>query len=154
MAKPQRKTINDALAEIAAQAPAPVRRDHVETDSVPRVTGSRIDVGRDHISHDIAAFLQVTHDHMERDHVGRDHVPGSHVALGTDDDGYRLRIRREKPHVSLYAHPRVFKAIRDLAMAQRKKPHDLYVEGLRLMLARYGLDFDELDGTPARPGRK
>ena len=36
--------------------------------------------------------------------------------------------------------------IRDLAIAQRKKPHDLYVEGMRLMLAKYGLDFDELDG--------
>ena len=149
MAKPQRKTINDALAEIAAQAPTPAGCDHVETDSAPRVTGPRIDVGRDHAPHDTATLLQVARDHMERDHV-----PGSHVAPGTDDDGYRVRIRREKPHVSLYAHPRVFKAIRDLAMAQRKKPHDLYVEGLRLMLAQYGLDFDELDGTPARLGRR
>ena len=69
-----------------------------------------------------------------------------HLAADTDENGYRLRVRREKPHVSLYAHPRVFAAIRDLAHAQRKRPHDLYVEGFRLMLAQYGLDFDELDG--------
>jgi hypothetical protein len=75
---------------------------------------------------------------MERDPV----LTGSR---GTDGTGYRTRIRREKPHVSVYAHPRVLDAIRDLALAQRKKPHDLYLEGLRLMLAHYGLDFDQLD---------
>jgi hypothetical protein len=126
MAKPQRKNINDALAEIAAQTHELVGRDdaprdHVGSGNAPRPIGPRID-------------------------VGRDHVPGLHVSPDFDEDGYRVRIRREKPHVSLYAHPRVFKAIRDLAQAQRKKPHDLYVEGLRLMLAQYGLDFDELDG--------
>jgi hypothetical protein len=136
MAKPQRKSINDALAEIASQAPAPTApaRDQMETDNVPRGHGPRVDVGRDHAT---AGSLVP---------MARENTPGRHLAAGTDEDGYRVRIRREKPHVSLYAHPRVFAAIRDLAVAQRKKPHDLYVEGLRLMLAQYGLDFDELDG--------
>jgi hypothetical protein len=141
MAKPQRKNINDALAELAAQAPNTVARDHVETDSAPVVTGLRSDGERNHVQTD-----NVVHAPIARDHVARDHVPGYYPTTGTDEDGYRVRIRREKPHVSLYAHPRVFNAIRDLAVAQRKKPHDLYVEGMRLMLAQYGLDFDELDG--------
>ncbi len=135
MAKPQRRTINDALAEISAQTPvtSSVGRDHVTTDDGPRAPPPRIDVGRDHVA-DAGAPL------------GRDHVVTHHLSAGTDEDGYRIRVRREKPHVSFYAHPRVFSAIRDLANAQRKKPHDLYVEGMRLMLAQYGLDFDELDG--------
>jgi hypothetical protein len=92
-------------------------------------------------------------DHMARDNAERDPAPHDPVARfpvvtgprGTDADGYRTRVRREKPHVSLYAHPRTLDAIRDLALAQRRKPHDLYLEGLRLMLAKYGLDFDALE---------
>jgi hypothetical protein len=128
MAKPQRKSINDALAEIAAQVSEPVGRDHVESDNAPRPTPARVDLPRAVVP------------------MGRDHVATHHLSAGTDDEGYRVRVRREKPHVSFYAHPRVFAVIRDLANAQRRKPHDLYVEGLRLMLAQYGYDFDELDG--------
>jgi hypothetical protein len=141
MAKPQRKSINDALAEIASQVSGPVARDHVEPDNAPRTTSPRDDVVRDHAQRGNVVLAP-----MERDHVERDHVPGYYPRGETDEDGYRVRIRREKPHVSLYAHPRVLAAIRDLAIAQRKKPHDLYVEGMRLMLTQYGLDFDELDG--------
>ncbi len=126
MAKPQRKSINDTLAEVAAEGP-PVVRGNVERDN-----GARDQVIRENVP------------------VGgaRDHVPRAtrHLSAGTDEDGYRTRVRREKPHASLYAHPRVFAAIRDLAEQERCRPHDLYVEGLRLMLARYGLDFDQLDG--------
>jgi len=64
---------------------------------------------------------------------------------GTTPDGYRIRVRKEKPHVSLYAHPKVFATIRDLAASQRKRPHDLYAEGMRLMLKQYGFDFDALN---------
>lgn len=140
MAKPQRKSINDALAEIAAQAPSPeashgardhVERDHATKEDPPRAAlPARIDIARDH--------------------VGHGHATTHHTSADTDADGYRVRVRREKPHVSLYAHPRVFAVIRDLANAQRRKPHDLYAEGLRLMLAQYGYDFDELDGRPGR----
>jgi hypothetical protein len=128
--KPQRKTITDALAEIAAQAPdatpVPAARDHVARDHDPRPAHSP----------EVQTGAQAP----------RDRVTTHHLSAGTDEDGYRLRVRREKPHASIYAHPKVFAAIRDIANAQRRKPHDLYVEGLRLMLAQYGLDFDELDG--------
>lgn len=138
MAKPQRRSINDALAEIAASSgpviTSPAAPDHVVRDDVPRSPPARIDVGRDSVTTGTVVPM------------ARDHVTTHHLSADTDEDGYRVRIRREKPHVSLYAHPRVFAAIRDLANAQRRKPHDLYVEGLRLMLAQYGLDFDELDG--------
>jgi hypothetical protein len=136
MAKPQRKSINDALAEIAsATGPmitSPVVHDHVARDDVPGFP-----LVRDHATSGTVVPIP------------RDHVVTHHLSAGTDEDGYRTRIRREKPHVSLYAHPRVFAAIRDIANAQRRKPHDLYVEGLRLMLKQYGLDFDELDGRKA-----
>jgi hypothetical protein len=120
MAKQPRRSINDALADIAAQGSnvAPLSRDHVVTDSV-------------------------TTDHVAT--PSRDHVAPGHVVGSVDQDGYRMRMRREKPHVSLYAHPKVFATIRDLAAAQRKKPHDLYAEGMRLMLAKYGFDFDALN---------
>ncbi len=60
-------------------------------------------------------------------------------------DGLRVRQRVEKPHASLYAHPRVFKKLREIAAAEDCKPHDLYVEGLRMILARYGFDLDKLE---------
>jgi hypothetical protein len=39
----------------------------------------------------------------------------------------------------------VFATIRDLAASQRKRPHDLYAQGMRLMLKQYGFDFDALN---------
>jgi hypothetical protein len=60
-------------------------------------------------------------------------------------DGLKVRQRIEKPHASLYAHPRVFKKLREIAAAEDCKAHDLYVEGLRLVLASYGYDLDKLE---------
>ena len=60
-------------------------------------------------------------------------------------DGMKVRQRIEKPHASLYAHPRVFKKLREIAAAEDCKAHDLYVEGLRMVLARYGYDLDKLE---------
>ena len=60
-------------------------------------------------------------------------------------DGMKVRQRIEKPHASLYAHPRVFKKLREIATAEDCKAHDLYVEGLRMVLARYGYDLDKLE---------
>ena len=60
-------------------------------------------------------------------------------------DGMKVRQRIEKPHASLYAHPRVFKKLREIAAAEDCKAHDLYIEGLRMVLARYGYDLDKLE---------
>jgi hypothetical protein len=139
MAKPQRKSINDALAEIAAHGAADTSaresatRDHVVRENAPSPAVLRPEVDRERVA-------------SAPNHVARGHARTHHLSADTDDDGYRVRVRRERPHASLYCHPRVFATIRDLANAQRRKPHDLYVEGLRLMLAQYGYDFDELDG--------
>jgi hypothetical protein len=120
---PPKPKIADALAAIATSSPDTSSLDHVARD-----TGERENEKRDPAPHDPVTRF-----------------PVASGPRGTDADGYRTRVRREKPHVSLYAHPRTLDAIRDLALAQRKKPHDLYLEGLRLMLARYGLDFDALE---------
>ena len=49
------------------------------------------------------------------------------------------------PHASIYAHPKVFKALREIAAAADCKSHDLYIEGLRMVLRQHGRDFDALN---------
>lgn len=41
-------------------------------------------------------------------------------------------------HTSLYLAPEVRQAIREIAFQFNRKPHDLYMEGIDLMLAQYG----------------
>lgn len=122
MSKKPRPSINDQLAQIAAKGPpasnvVTLPRENVETS--------------------------------ERENVAPDHVPtGRAVALDASEverDGYKRRVRFEKPHASVYAHPKVFKALREIAAAQDCKPHDLYLEGLRLVLRSHGRDFDALN---------
>lgn len=60
-------------------------------------------------------------------------------------EGMKVRQRVERPHASLYAHPRVFKKLREIAAAEDCKPHDLYVEGLRMVLERYGYDLGKIE---------
>jgi hypothetical protein len=70
----------------------------------------------------------------------------THEHAATPPKGFNVRKARvEKPHQSIYAHPEVFRAIRQIAAAEDTKPQDLYREALRLMLAKRGLDFDKLD---------
>ena len=40
-------------------------------------------------------------------------------------------------HTSLYLHPAVRKAIREIAFQYDRKPHDLYLEGIDMMLTKY-----------------
>jgi hypothetical protein len=47
-------------------------------------------------------------------------------------------LRKDKPHVSLYLDKRVQKVIKEIALAYDRKPHDLYVEAVNLMLRSYG----------------
>jgi hypothetical protein len=46
--------------------------------------------------------------------------------------------RRDKPHVSVYLDKRVQRVIKEIALANDRKPHDLYIEGINLMLRSYG----------------
>ena len=39
----------------------------------------------------------------------------------------------------------MFKKLREIAAAEDCKPHDLYVEGLRMVLERYGYDLEKLE---------
>ena len=41
-------------------------------------------------------------------------------------------------HTSLYLSPEVRRAIKEIAFTYDKKPHDLFIEGINLMLAKYG----------------
>lgn len=126
MSKKPRPSINDQLARIAAQAPA------AETPRDSVVTLQRDD----------ATTLQ--RDSVEtarRDNVTMDRVVDEPVG----PEGYKRRVRYEKPHASIYAHPKVFKALREIAAATDCKPHDLYIEGLRMVLRQHGRDFDALN---------
>ncbi|TXM60967.1 hypothetical protein [Methylobacterium sp. WL120] len=118
MSKKPRPSINDQLARIASQSSSNVTTS--SRDSV--VTSEREDVETGNAPRDNVAFIEP---------VG--------------PDGYKRRVRYEKPHASLYAHPKVFKALREIAVAQDCKPHDLYLEGLRLVLKAHGRDFDALN---------
>lgn len=110
-------SINDQLARIASAAPTSIaQRDDANT--LPR-------------------------DSVVTDPVARDNVTTREEPAGPE--GYKRRVRYEKPHASIYAHPKVFKALREIAVAQDCKPHDLYLEGLRLVLRAHGRDFDTLN---------
>jgi hypothetical protein len=123
MSKKPRPSINDQLARIASTAPpnvATAPREDVTTlqrDDVRPGNVSRSDVARDRVE----------------------------AAEPIGPDGYKRRVRYEKPHASVYAHPKVFKALREIAAATDCKPHDLYLEGLRLVLRQHGRDFDALN---------
>lgn len=117
MSKKPRPSINDQLAQIAAKGPAPSNVDTLPRDSVET---------------------------LERGSVATDHAAAL-AAPEVERDGYKRRVRFEKPHASVYAHPKVFKALREIAVAQDCKPHDLYLEGLRLVLRAHGRDFDALN---------
>ncbi|MGC5781757.1 hypothetical protein [Methylobacterium sp. NFXW15] len=58
-------------------------------------------------------------------------------------DGYKVRTRIEKPHVSLYAAPETFDAIKRLALDNRTTAQALYRRGLLLMLQENGLYLDK-----------
>lgn len=125
----KRTNITDALAKIAAEGE--VSRDNVATF---------------HVTTDNKTTENVTSGQSGPKRADSNTAgPAQIESSGYDAQGYRLRVRREKPHASLYAHPRVFAVIRDLATAQRRRPHDLYVEGLRMMLAKHGYDLDALE---------
>ena len=126
MSKKPRPSINDQLARIASQAPA------VEPPRDSAVTGQRDNVTT-----------------LERDDVetfSRGNIAADVMAdEPAGPEGYKRRVRYEKPHASIYAHPKVFKALREIAAATDCKPHDLYIEGLRLVLRQHGRDFDALN---------
>lgn len=122
MSKKPRPSINDQLAQIAAKALLPSNVTTLARHNA--VTAERDNVEPDNV----AARRPIARDEAE---VG--------------PDGYKRRVRFEKPHASVYAHPKVFKALREIAAAQDCKPHDLYLEGLRLVLKAHGRDFDALN---------
>jgi hypothetical protein len=47
-------------------------------------------------------------------------------------------LRKDKPHVSLYLDKRVQRVIKEIALTYDRKAHDLYIEGINLMLRSYG----------------
>ena len=125
MAKPPRPSIADQIATIAATRP----RDNVVTPSRDEAPPER----------EAAAPSPDNVATQSRGHVvTRKRGPET-------SDGLKIRQRVEKPHASLYAHPRVFKKLREIAAAEDCKPHDLYVQGLRMVLASYGYDLDKLE---------
>lgn len=80
----------------------------------------------------------------------RSHVEKERLAKETRPakvpKGFNVRPPRiEQPHQSVYADPAVFKVIRQIALAEDKKPQDLYREALRAMLKKRGYDFDKLN---------
>ena len=46
-------------------------------------------------------------------------------------------VRRDKPHTTVYLDPAVRLAIKRIALDYDKKPHDLMIEGIDMMLIKY-----------------
>lgn len=128
MSKKPRPSINDQLARLAARAPTPA----VEAPRDAAVTVQREDV------------TTLSRDSVETFPRG-DVMPEQVASEPVGPEGYKRRVRYEKPHASIYAHPKVFKALREIAAATDCKPHDLYIEGLRMVLRQHGRDFDALN---------
>lgn len=128
MSKKPRPSINDQLARLAAQAPAPA----IEAPREPAITGQRDDV---------TTLQRGSVETQSRGNVTIEPPPSEPAG----PEGYKRRVRYEKPHASIYAHPKVFKALREIAAATDCKPHDLYIEGLRMVLRQHGRDFDALN---------
>jgi hypothetical protein len=126
MSKKPRPSINDQLARIASQAST------LDVPRDPATTGQRDDV---------TTLQRESVETLPRGNVVTDPV----TAEPAGPEGYKRRVRYEKPHASIYAHPKVFKALREIAAATDCKPHDLYIEGLRLVLRQHGRDFDALN---------
>jgi hypothetical protein len=126
MSKKPRPSINDQLARIAAQAPA------VEPTRDSGITFQR---------ENVTTLQRDNADALPRDNVASYRAVDEAVGPA----GYKRRVRYEKPHASIYAHPKVFKALREIAAATDCKPHDLYIEGLRMVLRQHGRDFDALN---------
>ena len=140
MPKPPRPSIADQIAAVAATQP----RDHVDTLQ-------RDNVGENHASSDMEPAPRPEPELSPQPPSRSTETTSSRGPVSTRKrgnetaDGMKVRQRIEKPHASLYAHPRVFKKLREIAAAEDCKPHDLYVEGLRMVLARYGYDLDKLE---------
>ncbi|MGY2053213.1 hypothetical protein [Methylobacterium sp. JK268] len=60
--------------------------------------------------------------------------------------GFKLvKARAVRPHVSVYLHPRVIAAMKDIAGARGVKVHDVYLDAIRSFLATHGQEFDKLN---------
>lgn len=128
MSKKPRPSINDQLARLAAQSPAPA----AEAPREPVATGQR---------EGVTTLPRDSVETLSRGNITSEQA----VSEPVGPEGYKRRVRYEKPHASIYAHPKVFKALREIAAATDCKPHDLYLEGLRIVLRQHGRDFDALN---------
>jgi len=55
------------------------------------------------------------------------------------------QVRQDRPHTTLYLEKKVQRVIKEIALQYDRKVHDLYIEGINLMLTRYGRpSIDEL----------
>lgn len=65
----------------------------------------------------------------------RNQAPEPDVATSQRDN---VTTSKRLQHTSLYLTPEVRRAIKEIAFTYDKKPHDLFIEGINLMLAKYG----------------
>jgi hypothetical protein len=49
-----------------------------------------------------------------------------------------MKARKDRPHTTLYLSKKAQRVIKEIALQYDRKPHDLYLEGINLMLAHYG----------------
>jgi hypothetical protein len=71
-------------------------------------------------------------------------APGAITVATTTDNVVELvqpamaAARKDRPHTTLYLSKKVQRVIKEIALQYDRKPHDLYLEGINLMLTQYG----------------
>lgn len=126
-----KQTVDDVKWQAAAPTSDTPQRETATSQDLAAVTKQTV-----------ATFARASENTRPRENV---------IASAIDrPKGFNVRPPRiEKPHQSVYAHPKVFAALRQIAANEEIKPQDLYREGLRHVLAQRGYDFDKLDAGEA-----
>ncbi len=65
-------------------------------------------------------------------------VPAGNVVELAPPAPVATSARKDRPHTTLYLPKKVQRAIKEIALQYDCKPHDLYLQGINMMLAHYG----------------
>lgn len=63
---------------------------------------------------------------------------GQGTAVAEQKPPSAAKARQDRPHTTLYLDKKVQRVIKEIALQYDRKAHDLYLEGINLMLAQYG----------------
>jgi hypothetical protein len=57
----------------------------------------------------------------------------------------RPKLKSSRPHTSFYADEKVFRLLKEIAIVEGCRPHDVIMEGVRLVFKRYGYTLEKVE---------